>query len=368
MSPQKKVKSLVKGDIVTWQRRIWFLIGVLVLFVVLFYVINILKPILTPFIYAFAIVFILKPVVEFFENKGLPRIWALLLTYLVFILIVTLFLIYIIPVLTDQFRSLITNLPQYVKLIEKKAISYISEISKMKLPFDTEELLKEFLSRLREPGLALFGRIPGFTAGFVSGFFNILIAPILAFYILKDYESIRENLHNLIPIKYRDQFSDIIIEIDEVISNYLKGQVLVSISVGILIVISLTILGIDYALIIGIIGGIFNIIPYLGPIIGAIPAIIIAFFKKPILALWVILLMIIIQQIDSFFISPNIMKKQMNLHPAIVVFSLMIGGLLWGILGMLMAIPIAAAVKAIIMYYVEKSPYYQEEASADESS
>ncbi len=367
MATTKKPSSKNFDNILIWQRRIWFLVGTLILIIVLFYLLNFLKPVITPFVYALAIVYILKPIVDFFQDKGIPRIFAVILAYLLFIFIVSLFLIYIIPIIIDQFRGLISSIPTYIELIEKKALLYLKEIGKMHLPFDLKKLLADLLDRLKEPGLAFFGRIPGYTANVVSSFFNIVIAPILAFYILKDYEQIRLNIRNLIPMRYREEVTTGITKIDEVISNYLKGQIFVALIVGFLMTIGLYILGIDYALIIGMIGGIANIVPYLGPIIGAIPAIIIAFFEKPILALWVIIVMIIIQQVDSFLISPNIMKKQMDLHPALIVFALMVGGIIWGILGMLLAIPITAAGKAVMMYYIEKSPYYQEDNIKDET-
>jgi predicted PurR-regulated permease PerM len=140
--------------------------------------------------------------------------------------------------------------------------------------------------------------------------------------------------------------------VNNVAGRYIRGQILISIIVGVLCTIVLLVLKIDFAVLLGAIAGIFNLIPLLGPLVGGIPAALAALFISPLKALLVILLFIAIQQIDNYVISPNVMKYQVGVHPGLIIFSLIAGGALFGFWGLLIAVPTVAIIQETLKYYL----------------
>ena len=144
------------------------------------------------------------------------------------------------------------------------------------------------------------------------------------------------------------------IEMDNSLGSFIRGQLLISAIVGILIAVGLSIMGVDFALIIGLIAGIFNIVPYFGPIIGAVPAVVFALLKSPLTAVYVVLLFAVVNQVESSIISPNILGEHVGLHPVTVIFSIISGGYLFGILGVILAVPVTSIVKVTLRYVHNK--------------
>jgi predicted PurR-regulated permease PerM len=178
------------------------------------------------------------------------------------------------------------------------------------------------------------------------------MAPILAFYMLKDIERIKKSFWSLIPKSNRKEVKNLFKKIDEVLMGYLKGQLLVSFVVGVLSILGLYILKVRFFLIIGLFAGVMNLIPYLGAIFGAIPAIFIVSFKSLKAILAVLILFTIIQQLEGSLISPRIVGDKVGLHPIVIIFSLLAGGELLGIIGMILAVPIAGIIKVIIEHFI----------------
>ena len=141
---------------------------------------------------------------------------------------------------------------------------------------------------------------------------------------------------------------------DNSLGSFIRGQLLISAIVGILIAVGLSIMGVDFALIIGLIAGIFNIVPYFGPIIGAVPAVVFALLKSPLTAVYVVLLFAVVNQVESSIISPNILGEHVGLHPVTVIFSIISGGYLFGILGVILAVPVTSIVKVTLRYVHNK--------------
>jgi predicted PurR-regulated permease PerM len=144
------------------------------------------------------------------------------------------------------------------------------------------------------------------------------------------------------------------IEMDNSLGSFIRGQLLISAIVRILIAVGLSIMGVDFALIIGLIAGIFNIVPYFGPIIGAVPAVVFALLKSPLTAVYVVLLFAVVNQVESSIISPNILGEHVGLHPVTVIFSIISGGYLFGILGVILAVPVTSIVKVTLRYVHNK--------------
>jgi predicted PurR-regulated permease PerM len=312
-----------------------------------------IRDVLVPFFIALIFVYILRPIVKLLEERGLPRLPSLLLAYIGIILTFVLFSSYVGPILYNEGNGLMKGMPKYVDTVSAYTNDYIKQHPFLKGSQATDlfqSFWKSFAGYLEQIGK----NIPVIVASVSSSVINFILGMIIAFYILKDTGTIRTTIHEMIPARYRAEGMDIVKKIDCIVGGFLKGQAMVALSVGILAAIGLSVLGLDYAILLGFIIGAFNIIPYLGPILGGVPAVIIALGTSWQLAIVTIVVLLVIQQFDSIFISPRIMSSQVNLHPVVVIFAILAGEQFLGIIGMLIAIPLAAVGKALYLHFKER--------------
>ncbi|MDP1808997.1 MAG: AI-2E family transporter [Actinomycetota bacterium] len=332
------------------------IIGGIFLTALLFLLVYEIRGVLPPFIYAFIIVYLLRPLVSFFVSKNIPRIVAVSLVYLLVLLVMTVIFVFLLPLVIVQVKELVSHFPEYLKA----GLGYFSQARiafyKIDLPKGVEPILTEIGVRARAQAYHVFSGLPETTAGVFGGLLNLILAPIIAFYVLKDLPVMKETVIGLFPPRYREEIFHVLKEIDFAVGGFLRGQILVSLVVGTTIGVFLLAFGVNFAILLGMLAGILNIIPYFGPVFGGGVAAIIALFQSPRLALIVVIGMIVIQQIDSAIISPIIMRHAVNLHPVVVILALLIGGTLFGFLGLLIAIPIAAVAKALLLHYVYSQP------------
>jgi predicted PurR-regulated permease PerM len=192
---------------------------------------------------------------------------------------------------------------------------------------------------------------------FGNNLLNIMLGFVIAFYLLKDVEYFRNLYHEstsfLFNRKYNEKLSGILADINGVVSKFIRGQLLVALIVGILSSIGLYAVGLDYAVLVGMTAGLFNIIPYFGPIVGAILAVIVGLISgSPLKALISVLVLIVVQQLESIIISPKIVGDSVGLHPVFIMLSVVIGGTFFGLMGMLIAVPIAGIIKLFLNQWV----------------
>jgi predicted PurR-regulated permease PerM len=200
--------------------------------------------------------------------------------------------------------------------------------------------------------------------GWISSLVLLIVIPVLTFYFLKDGDKICASIRKMIPPGSRHRIFPVARDIDGVLGGFIRGQLIIAAFVGVTSIIALLLIGVDYAILIGVIAGIANIVPYLGPIIGGSLAVLFALLISPFRALLVIVVFIGIQQIEGNILEPIIFGNQVGLHPVLVVLALLAGGSLGGILGLLIAVPTAAVIRvvllAIINWFREKYPRYFE--------
>ena len=332
----------------------WSWVGMIAFLSIVLFVLYSLNKVILPFLYALLFVYIMRPVVNFLDDRGMPRIIALLISYAALVMVLILLGMYVGPILFKESNGLIGKFPGYIAI----ANGYLNDILKAH-PFLKGDQATSLLTGLGNSFKSFLQRavlsMPEITASVFGGVFNFILAPIIAFYVLKDLDAIRTTVSEMIPEKHRAEGMQLVRKIDCIVGGFLKGQALVALSVGVLCGIALYTLGVDYAILLGFLIGIFNIIPYLGPIIGGAPAVIIALGTSWQLAIMVIVVLIVVQQLDSVFISPRIMSQQVNLHPTVVIFALLAGGTMLGVIGMLIAIPIAAVGKALYLHFRERN-------------
>ncbi len=338
----------------------WSIIGLLIIVALVFYLIYLIRSAIIPLIIAVAIAYLLTPLVIILQKK-MRRVFAVTITFLIFIGIIFTTLFFVIPVIIDQFKTFINSLPLYIENLSKiindflKNSLFIKNIENITgeeiVTKDASIIADYFLSMIETKEIDVFQGITTFGRSVVDVILYIVVGPLLGLYILLYSDRIRPFFMKILPARFRKDTNVVLDIINKVAGKYITTQILVSIVVGILCTIVLLILKVDLAVLLGFIAGFFNIIPLIGPIIGAIPAALTALFVSPLTALIVIISFTAIQQIDNYVISPNIMKYRVGVHPGIIIFSLMAGGALMGFWGLLIAVPVVAIVQELIKYY-----------------
>lgn len=305
-----------------------------------------------PLFFSILIAYLLNPLVVILESKGIERVYGIIIVYVALILILTVLGIYIVPLMISELNNLIEMLPFYTKKVQNIIFYFRENYAATGLPESIKTVLNENITNIENVLLNTLENIMNTIIGIFSHFLSLIITPVLGFYILKDLRQIKETAVKIFPRKYRSKILSILIDIDKTLGQYIRGQLIISFIVAVLTTIGLYIIEIKYAIIIGLVAGIANIIPYFGPIIGAIPAVIFAALKGPMSVLWALIVFVVVQQIESGIISPKIMQETVGIHPIIVILSLIFGGQLMGFWGMLLAIPVTAIIKVLLKHII----------------
>ena len=346
----------------------WALCGVAALVALLGLVAWVFRVIWPPLILAGAIVFLLNPVVTRLQHRHIPRVLGTAFSYLGVAAVITIVVLLVAPLATSQYDELAEEWPELRRDLEQ-TVDDLSERSveddwPIEIPTyaelerqfsgdtdaDTdgdgrvseEERQDRFADQLdtaRELGLRVFH------VGII-----FILAPIIAFYMLVDLPHIREVSRSLVPERARGDVMVVSRRLSTAIGGYFRGQLAVAFVVGTMSSIAMLIIDLPFWLIVGMVAGLFNMIPLIGPWVGAVPGIVIALTTGGGLsqAIWVAVAMAIVQQIDNHFISPIVMQRAVKLHPAVVMLSLLAGGTLGGFFGLLLAVPATATLKIIV--------------------
>ncbi len=306
--------------------------------------------ILVPFIFAFFIAYLLSPLVQFFERKKVPKTWAILLVYMAVFVLSALLIMFGVPHIIEELNRLGRAIPRLTAEVQGIIAHAGNKYSKFALPEGIKQVIDEWVEHIEE---VLLNTARAGTASLVHMFsylLGLVIAPIFAFYMLKDIEHIKNSFTLTVPRRYRSDVLAIGRDINEIISGFLRGHLLICVIIGVLTGVGMYIIGLDFALIIGLIAGVAELVPYLGPFIAAVPAVSLALLISRRTAFYAVLVILIVQQLENAVISPKILGKSMGLHPLAVIFAIMAGGELYGFLGILLAVPVAASIKVILRY------------------
>lgn len=312
-----------------------------------FYFLFLIQDVVFSFLIGGLLAYFLYRPVLWMENKGIKRMWAILIIYILVISLVSSALWFAIPKLVQEMSGVAAMMPQYVHQFEE----LINQVNGIQWPGKLDQLIEQNVSKIEN---YIYGALQGFVSGIYSLLSRVLIiifAPILAFYILKDWEDIRTTFSNILPPGTRREFSIMAGQIDRIVIQFTQGYLMISAMIGLLIGTAAAIIGVKFALLIGIISALSELVPYFGPLLGGIPAVGLALSQSPRAALYMALAIIILQQIEATIISPKIIGDKLGMHPLLIVFALLAGGELMGIWGMLIAVPLTASLR-IIGYYI----------------
>ncbi len=346
----------------------WALCGVAALIVVLGIVAWVVRVIWPPLILAGAIVFLLNPIVTRFQRHHLPRVLATAGAYLGVAAVITVTVLLVAPLATKQYDDLAADWPELRQDLEN-SINDLSQRSiddSWPIQIPTYDELEGQLSGRKSVDANGDGRVSAvekqdrfaeqldtarqlllkvFHVGII-----FVLAPIIAFYLLVDLPHIRTSARVLVPERARGDVMVVSRRLNHAIGGYFRGQLAVAIVVGTMASVGMLLIRLPFWLIVGMVAGLFNMIPLIGPWVGAVPGIIIALTTGGGLskAVAVAVVMAIVQQIDNHFISPLVMHRAVKLHPAVVMLSLLAGGTLGGFFGLLLAVPAAAVLKILV--------------------
>ncbi|MEA1939057.1 MAG: AI-2E family transporter [Candidatus Caldatribacteriota bacterium] len=334
-------------------KRLNFIISITINLVILFYILNRLRWLFIYFSTALILAYFFEPLYRYLINKKIPKILTILIVFGIIIAMLILVIFFVIPSLINQLNILYNEVPNLFEQYQNLILSLKPQLSKFINPANVEILLKENLSELQKNTLGFSQNIIIFLSSIVSSItFGIVIIPLILFYLMRDMLIFKENLYNFVSKKNKEEFKEIIEKIDNIISGFIRGRIIICIIVGTLIGIGLYSLNLKFALIIGIISGVLNFIPYLGPIVGVVLALIFALGQPWWILLMIVILFIFANQVEAIFLNPNILGKELGLHPLTVILSMLICGQLLGILGVILAVPLVAILKVLFLKYM----------------
>lgn len=313
-----------------------------------------LKTIFFPVLLAGVLFYILHPFVLLLERKGVSRIVSIASIYILVIGLFVFLVVTVIPVIKDQVNALIDNLPYFGHEIERAARRFgesniIGKIQES-LNIDVGSIVKDYTMNFTNSLSSVTGNVTGFLSTLTEVVLTFVMVPFILFYLLKDGEQLPKHFLRFISEQRQPSAKLILDDMHYAISSYIRGQIIVSLFIGIMLLIGYVIIGIKYAVLLAILAMIVNVVPYVGPIIAILPALIIAFVDSPAMILKVIIVMVIVQLAEGKFISPQVMGKKLDIHPITIIFIILTAGNLFGIMGIILAIPGYAILKVLVTH------------------
>lgn len=308
------------------------------------------RSILSPFFVAIVLAYLLVPIVEMLIRKGVGRRTAIAIVFLGIIgsLAVTIFLL--IPKLYLELSKLTSVLPDTMAAFEQRLQEFRSNFQAAGLPHQVLTLLDEHLGQGQTFLVQWLDNFLDDIPKILTSMSLLILSPVIAIYLLFDWQKLQGGLLRIVPQRRRVAWQRLIQDISYIVRSYIRGNILVALIVGILTGIGVKIVGMDYALIIGVLCGLFDLIPYFGPLIGAIPAVLLGLVVSRFMAIKVLIVILIVQQLESSVISPKLMGDSVGLHPLWIIFALLAGGEIAGFWGILLAVPVAAVIRVIIRH------------------
>ncbi|HHU62916.1 MAG TPA: AI-2E family transporter [Clostridiales bacterium] len=314
---------------------------------------NNIKPLFFSILIAVLLTYLINPIILFLQ-RYMSRICAIILFFTLITVFIVISLLFIFPRISQEVNKLITLLPEYSDRITGLISQYQIMFDSLKLPETFRSTLLAGISKGELYVNNLIDKIMNGIINLLSNIVYVAIVPVLVFYFLKDMEYFKKMLIHFIPKKYQHDVIAVVRNIGRELGLFIRGQATVSLIVGILITIGLFIINLEYALILGIISGIFDLVPYFGPIFGSIPIVIIALLENPNNIVYALGVVVVVQQLESSIITPKIIGDSVGLHPVYIIISILLGGIYFGVFGILFAVPIVLVLRIIIKYLIGK--------------
>lgn len=326
-----------------------------------------LKPILTPFLVAGIFAYLGDPLVERLVRLKLPRTLVVALVFVFIMAIVTLAIVLLIPQLNHQLELFIDRLPQFLVWIQQIGLPWITQSFGVNFSLDPNFLKTAVTTHWQQAGnlaATIWQTISHSGLAFFAGLAKLLLIPVVTFYLMRDWPAVVNSARRLLPRRSESTVMNLWHECDEVLGAFVRGQLSVMLGLGVIYSIGLSIAGLDLALFVGMLAGLLSMVPYLGAIIGIVAAGIAAFvqYHDSLHLIYVAIVFVIGHLIESMVLTPWLVGDRIGLHPVAVIFAIFAGGHLFGFVGVLLALPIAAVLMVLIRHLKQRylaSNFYQ---------
>ncbi len=326
------------------------------------WLIYLLAPVLTPFVCAALLGWLGDPWVDRLERRGYSRTIAVVLVFTLMLLLVVLALLILVPMLEKQVVELIESLPTYRDWFVQTALPWVERRTGLELVawLDPERITAWIRGHWQQAGgvaATFFGYLSRSGFAMMAWIANIVLLPILTFYFLRDWDKLVERVAALIPRDHIGTVTRLARESNDVLGAFLRGQFLVMLALGAIYAVGLSVVGLKLGLLIGIIAGLISFVPYLGTATGIVLGVIAALVQSSgdwTLVALVLVVFVIGQMLEGYVLTPRIVGDRIGLHPVAVIFAIMAGGQLFGFLGMLLALPIAAIANVLLRFAHER--------------
>lgn len=309
-------------------------------------------------IFSAIIAYLFNPIIDYLETKKIKRIYGVLILYLSIFAVILILAFLVIPRSGRELKRLAVDMPKYIEnmsgIVDYIYEKYYSTIGELPDIFQgVQQIVMENIIGLEN---IIVDSLKNFFSIIINAFskvVSLVLTPILTLYFLVDKDYFTKNIIQIIPKKYKEKSLQLLREIDISLSKFVRGKIILAAAVGIGTSIFLLIAGVDFAIFIGFLTGVADIIPYIGPFIGFLPAFFFALLSSPIKAIWVSIFFVLIQWVGNNILAPKIIGDTTGIHPVVILFSIIIGGGIFGVLGMILAIP-AVAVFVILFKFAKK--------------
>ncbi|MFH5186424.1 AI-2E family transporter [Paenibacillus sp. TAB 01] len=313
-----------------------------------------LKTVLLPLILTGVLYYLLNPIVDFLEARKVRRAYSILVLYIVILGILALAIGTVIPLIKEQVLGLVENIPDYTRTLNLQmeqliGSNFVNQLTST-IDIHTDELVDTISSRLTAMLNHTWSSLSGFLGALTETILAIATVPLILFYLLIDGRLLPPYILSFLPIALRNTTYRVMEEMSHQISSYIRGQIIVSFCIGFLLFIGYNVIGLDYSLVLAVIAACTSIVPYLGPAIAITPALIVASVTSPVMLLKMVVIWTLVQLIEGKFISPQIMGKSLHIHPVTIIFVILTAGNLFGLVGIILAVPGYAVLKVVVSH------------------
>jgi predicted PurR-regulated permease PerM len=346
-----------RRETMTADSRTWLALAGLLL---VGWLLWLLAPILTPFLIAALLSYLGDPAVDRLETWGLPRTFAVVVVFAGLVILIAAAITLLVPVIGAQIRALADAIPVYIEWLNTQALPWVEQQLDIDIStFDLTALKDTLSANIRAAGGAAANILSYITrsgAVLVGWLLNLFLIPVVAFYLLRDWDLLIAWINGLIPKRVEPTVSRLAREADTVLGAFLRGQLLVMLGLSAIYSVGLSLVGVQFALLIGLLAGLVSFVPYLGVIVGVIVASVAVLFQTQdvLQLLWVVVVFVIGQMLEGMVLTPWLVGDRIGIHPVMVIFAVLAGGQLFGFFGVLLALPVAAVLAVLARYARER--------------
>ena len=329
------------------------------------WLVYLLAPVITPFAISAVLAYFGDPLVDRLEKASVWR-WkvgralAVVIVFFLMLSILTVVLLIVIPMLIEQIRLLIHRFPEWIEWFSSTALPWLAAKAGLELenfnPSQFSEMMKDYWKEISSATFKVINLVSRGGMAVAALLTNLVLIPVVTFYLLRDWDLLIRGIHDLLPRNMEGEVSRMASDVDDVLGAFFRGQLMVMLALGLIYTVGLSVVGIEFAVLIGMGAGLLSIVPYLGSIVGVLVATGAAIFQFQDVfhPLMVLLVFGLGQSAEGMYLTPKLVGDRIGLHPVTVIFAVLAGGQLFGFLGILLALPVAAALNVLVRHVHQK--------------